>query len=276
MAQSTLARTQRLLWQLISAPEGAAAALAALEAGDATVAGSLVRPGGRLAPVERLEIYADMYFYRLRDCLQEDFPAVRAVVGEPWFHNLMTDYLLAHPPAHFSLRQAGRQLPGFIESHPVSSRWPFLGQLATLEWAMLDAFDAADAVPLEFAALQAVPPDDWPQLRFRLVPSLQWMRLDWRVDELRQRVHDQHFPAPDVPRRAATWLRVWRQNLRVFHRAIEPVEARALLAIAAGEPFALVCERVAELLPDVAEERAAELLSTWVADGVLWTADRSR
>jgi hypothetical protein len=274
MPRSTLAQTQQLLWKLITAPEGAATGLAALDPAARRAAASLVRSGGRLSPPERLEIYADMYFYRLRDCLQEDFAAVRAVLGGQWFHNLITDYLIAHPPRHFSLRQAGRQLPAFIDIHAVSSRWPFLGQLAALEWAMLDAFDAADAVPANFAGLQAVPPDDWPQLRFHLVPSLQWMHFDWRVDELWQRVHDRQAPAPEAPRRASTWLRVWRQNLRVFHRTIDPAEAHALLAIAAGEPFALVCERIAQWVPDAAEERAVELLGTWMVDGVLCTAER--
>jgi hypothetical protein len=274
MLAVTLAQTQQLLWKLITAPEGAAAGLASLDPVDASIAGSLVRRGGCLSPIERLEIYADMYFYRLRDCLQEDFSAVRAVIGPEWFHNLITDYLIAHPPAHFSLRQAGRQLPDFIATHAVAARWPFVSQLAALELAMLDAFDAADARPADFATLHAVPPDDWPQLRFHLVPSLQWLHLDWRVDQLWQRLHQRHEPSPDAPRHESTWLRIWRQDLRVFHRAIDAAEARALWAIGAGEPFALVCERIAELVPDAAEERAAELLSTWMADGVLCTAER--
>src|SRR5512140_2466410 len=74
----SLAETQQLLWKLITAPEGAAAELAHLGAAERAVAESLVRPCGRLRPVERLEIYADMYFYRLRDALREDFVAVHS------------------------------------------------------------------------------------------------------------------------------------------------------------------------------------------------------
>ncbi len=63
---------QSLFWGLISAPEGAGKQVAelhragVLESEDLSF---LVRPDDRLGRVERLDIYADMYFYRLRDCL---------------------------------------------------------------------------------------------------------------------------------------------------------------------------------------------------------------
>ena len=73
---------------------------------------------------------------------------------------------------------------------------------------------------------------------------------------------------PEVERRAL-WLRVWRQDLRVFHRPIDAAEAAALAAIAAEAAFADVCERINEVDPTADAERAAQLLSTWLADGLL-------
>src|SRR5439155_19415270 len=63
----TLEQTQQLLWKLITAPEGAAAGLAALAVADRATAKSLVCGDERIGAIERVEIYADMYFYRLRD-----------------------------------------------------------------------------------------------------------------------------------------------------------------------------------------------------------------
>jgi hypothetical protein len=268
MSVTILARTQQLLWKLTTAPEGVAAGLACLDPADRALAESLVRPGGRLSAVERLDIYADMYFYRLRDCLQEDFAAVHAVIGADCFHNLVTDYLLAHPPAHFSLRQAGRHLPGFISGHPLSARWPFVAQLAAVEWAVLEAFDAPDAPPIDLAVFQGMPPEEWPDLRFRLTPSLQRLHLDWRVDDVLRSVHD--GATPPVPDAAARWLRVWRQDMRVFHRPMDAAEAAALDVALRGETFATVCAAVGELIGEAAgAERLAQLLDTWCADGLV-------
>ena len=55
--------------------------------------GRVIASGGRLDPVQRLDIYANMYFWRLLDILRGDFSAVVAAVGEDAFHNLVTDYL---------------------------------------------------------------------------------------------------------------------------------------------------------------------------------------
>ena len=45
------------------------------------VADSFIAPNSRLTPFERLEIYNRQYWFRVLGALEEDFPALRAVVG---------------------------------------------------------------------------------------------------------------------------------------------------------------------------------------------------
>src|SRR6185369_17084555 len=97
--------------------------------------------------VGRLDIYAHMYFFRLLEILQGDHPAVAAALGEERFHNLVTDYLVAHPSEDPSVRHASRHLPDFLSE-------PWLSELARLEQARLFCFDAAEAETLELDDLQ--------------------------------------------------------------------------------------------------------------------------
>ena len=267
----TLAQIQRLLSRLITAPSGVADALRELGEADgllrdgleAIVNGDPVLPAAR-----RLDIYANMYFFRLLDALKEDFPTVRSVVGTDDFHNLITDYLLRHPPTHPSLRYAGQFLPGFVREHRLGQAWPFLGDLARFEWALADAFDAADAPVLTPSTLAAVAPDAWAGLRFCLTPSVQLLALEWAVLESWQRAQLDQAPGEAAAR--PTWVRVWRRELRVLHREIAADEFAALRSAAAGEPFASVCEAVAEHVgAEPAATRVGELLEQWVADGLL-------
>lgn len=270
MSAPSLDLTQRLLWKLITAPEGAAAGRAGLTASERVTAERLVRADERLSAIERIDIYANMYFYRIRDCLKEDFAALCAVVGADNFHNLITDYLLAHPPVHFSLRYAGRHLPDFVALHHLSQQWPYLADLARLEWSILDAFDAADAPPLDAAALAAVAAERWPELRFQLTPSLRVLRLGWPVQEIWH--HAQRGESPSALRPEDTALRVWRQDLRVFHRPMDAAETAGLLAVAAAAPFAAVCEQITlydDAGADAAAQRAFSLISQWLTDGLL-------
>ena len=74
----------------------------------------------KLSAVDRLDVYANMYFFRMLDVLRDDYAKVVAVVGDDAFHNLVTDYLVACRPAHPSLREVGARLPGFLARHPSS------------------------------------------------------------------------------------------------------------------------------------------------------------
>ena len=86
MKSFNLKNLQTTLYQLIVAPEGVSSAISKNT--------SLpIVPSKTLTPVERLEIYANMYFYRILDALKEDFPVLLQSIGEDQFHNLITEGL---------------------------------------------------------------------------------------------------------------------------------------------------------------------------------------
>ncbi len=271
MQHAGLAETQQLFWQLISAPEGVRAALAT--PGDAgarlrAAVEAIFAGDARLSAVERLDIYAEMYFYRLRDCLAEDFRAVRTVIGPSRFHNLVTDYLLEHPSTHPSLRFAGRHLPRLLDTHALAGDWPFLADLARFEWALVDAFDAADAAPLAAEALEPVPAPAWAELRFRLVPSVRLLELRWAVQEVWSQVD--RGESPEAPSDGPTCLVVWRSDLRVFHRPVEGAEYAALRGVRDGETFGTICDQAAARGgADVAAATLLRIVGRWLTDGLL-------
>ena len=49
------------------------------------VAAEFIKPNDRLSSFERLEIYNRQYWFRLLDCLYEDYPGLLAVLGEKRF-----------------------------------------------------------------------------------------------------------------------------------------------------------------------------------------------
>jgi len=261
MPTPTLAETQALLWKLITAPEGVAKGLEGLGAAERRVAHSLIRPRSPLSAVERWDIYANMYFYRLRDCLKDDFAAVAGVLGDADFHNLITDYLLAYPPRHFSLRYAGDRLPDFLQEHELSRHRPFLADLARLEYAIVDSFDAADAAALTADDLQSVQAEDWPGLRLHLSPSVRSLQLEWPAGEIWEDAKQGR--EPETIEAKPTHMRVWRKELRVFHKTIDLSEAVALAELERGRAFGEMCETVGDA------EAAVSMLRAWLADELL-------
>jgi hypothetical protein len=222
----------------------------------------------RLGAAARLEIYANAYFYRILDCLKEDFPATLAVLGADSFHNLVTGYLIEYPPSEPSIFYAGRYLADFLRTHPMRERWPLVAELARLERTLVEIFHAADAPALSAEAIRAVAPADWPALAIRTRPAVAVLDCEWRVDELRREIEDKGEWS--APARSATSVLVWRQNGRVHQRALERAERAALGLAMRGASFAVICETVAA---EAGDESAAalihHLLGRWLADGLL-------
>ena len=300
-----LRRTQELFWTLITAPEGVRPAIEDLERrGDleGRVIDEMFTGDGALPAVERLDIYANMYFYRLLDCLAEDYPKVRAALGAAHFHNLVTDYLLRHPSEHPSLRHLGRHLPQFVASHPLAGGFPWLADLARLDWARADLFDAPDAPPLSRDALAALPQERAGEARFTMVPAFALLRFDhevvryWRAlddaesgsnpeETIHGRAtgnaaregpedsdtHDHEGPCGvATPARRQSWARVWRMDFVVHHCSLDEQEAQCLELVRSGESIARVCQRLAAGRGVArATERAGRMIQGWIDDGIL-------
>ena len=103
-----LKELESLLYRLITAPSGVAEGLAAERDLGAGGLDAIVLGDDRLSAEARVDIYANMYFYRILDALKEDFPATLAVLGDDNFHNLVTGYLLEYPPTEPSISHCGQ------------------------------------------------------------------------------------------------------------------------------------------------------------------------
>jgi hypothetical protein len=273
-----LGTIQRRLWRLITEPSGVEAALAAEGDADGSPLAGLIRGDRGVAPDERLDVYANAYFARVHDCLREDFPALSRALGVEAFHDLVKTYLMMQPPSRPSLRHAGARLADHLATEPFATifarRCSYAADLARLEWAIVEAFDAADAPVLPREALAGVAPEAWWSLRFEMTPSLQRLTCAWPVQDLRDRFDREGTDTAwgDAPplRARPTLLRVWRVDERVRHRAVSPLEHEALGIAHSGEPFGAICELAAEAVGEArAAPRAAALLWSWATDGLL-------
>ena len=221
---------------------------------------AVIRSTPELGGEDRLAIYAEMYFARLRDVLAEDFEKTAAALGPEGFTAVARAYLAEHPSEHPSVRHVGRQLPAFLASRPPPAAPAWLPDLARLEWARVDVFDAQDARPIGMADLLALPEPEWPGARLRAIPALEVVASDWPLHLIWD---------GSRPDRTPTVLRVWRQDGGVYHCAMEPAERVALASLRGGRSFGEICEAMAELEPADAPAEAAALLARWVEDGLI-------
>src|SRR5579864_9691143 len=106
-------------------------------------AARFIKPNDRLTSFERLEIYNRQYWFRVLSSMMEDFPGLRAVLGDKRFDAMCRAYLLDCPSRSFTLRNLGRQLESWLRKHPkwAGPKQSLAVDIARLEWADIEAFD---------------------------------------------------------------------------------------------------------------------------------------
>jgi hypothetical protein len=223
---------------------------------------------------ERLGIYRHAYLARLVEVLADDYPALKRALGDARFDALAAAYVRALPSRSPSLRDLGARLPDFVAAHGAAAELraeaPWAADLARLELAVTDAFDAEDVRSLARADLAGVAPEQWSELMLSLMPGARLLALAWPVRALRS-AHDAEQPlALEALAPRAERVLVWRREERVLHREVAADEAALLARLAAGARFGELCALAAEVRGDEAGAASvASWLGRWVEDELL-------
>jgi hypothetical protein len=271
---SALRREQALWWRAITWPTGiddflARADPATREAFAATFVGDAALDARR-----RMTVYAESYFWRLAEVLREQYRVLAWLLGGPRFHDLVTDFVWQRPSRSPDVRRFGAGLPAFMAEHPLEAAHGGLGELAGVERAIVEAIDVPDEPVVAPAQLHAVPVDRWPALRLRPAAHVRVLTTRrsyprafaaWRAEE------PPPTEVPPLPADGPFHVLVWRKQLEVFHRALEPAAAAALRVAGAGETFEAICEAALSADPTLDAGALVGWLGRWLDDG-LFTA----
>ena len=161
------------------------------------IAEEIVKPNDRLTSVERLEIYNRVYWFRLLSSMMDDFPGLRAIIGDEKFEQVVLGYLTELPSRSFTLRDLGSRLESWLREHPefIAGHERMALDMVRLEWADIEAYDAAEfpiLTPGELASMGEDP-------TFRLQPYVQLLDLARiSVDELLLKVRESEEPESDI------------------------------------------------------------------------------
>jgi len=273
----TLAELQKRTAAAIMAPLTPSDGMSVKWRGEAD---ALVKPSSRLAPIERLEIYSRSYWFRILDCLYDDFPGLCAALGQRAFNRLARAYLAERPSESFSLRNLGAGLETWLRQHPeyAGRQLDLALDMLRLEWAHIQAFDGAARKPLGPEDLLELGPD----LKLSLQPHFTLLDLKYPVDDLRiavNKLHEEHEHASnavagrDRHRTVRRYRRlkpqpihlaVYRAEDFVCYRRLDEDEYQLLDALRQGLPIGEALEKTMQG-SRMTEERLAAAIEEWFA-----------
>jgi hypothetical protein len=216
--------------------------------------------------------------------LAEDFPGLRAIIGERRFEKAAIAYLMDFPSRSFTLRNLGSRLEEWLRGHRehIATFEPIALDMVRLEWAEIEAFDEAAKPALSEAELADLGPDS----KFELQPHVRLLDLSYPVDNLLILVRSELEEADIVsnavtervrsgarrrrlPKRERIFLAVHRADNSVYFKRIDKAAYAILSALRDGKTLSDAVEAV-DWSNRPAEEASAEVqqwFAYWSAQG---------
>ncbi|MBU2763413.1 DNA-binding domain-containing protein [Acidithiobacillus caldus] len=154
-------------------------------------------------------IYRNNVLEGFRLALADIYRVVETLVGEECFRALCFDYVHAHPSACGDRNAYGGALPDWLLTHPFVQSVPYLPDLARLEWAQHEAYQAAEGYA-----------------KTGLHHSLQLVESDYPIFSIWAFCQDpENAETLDLDRLAGETVLVARPQEEVLMRPLEPAEA---------------------------------------------------
>ncbi len=248
------------------------------------IANEIIKPNDRLTSFERLEIYNRQYWFRILAALSEDFPGLRAIIGELRFEKLAIAYLLDCPSQSFTMRNLGSRLEAWLRAHPehIAKFEQIALDMVRLEWAEIEAFDEAAKPKLTEAELLGLGPDP----KFDLQPYVRLLDISYPVDDLlihvrregdeadivsnavternRSRARRRRLPKPE-----RVFLAVHRAENSVYFKRIDKEAYTILCALRDGKRLSDAVDAVdwSDRPPEEASVHVQQWFAYWSARG---------
>ena len=215
-------------------------------------------------------VYKHAYVSRLVEALRNDHPHLHGYLGDEMFDDMGKAYVAAKPSHHPNMRWFAQALPEFLRATEPYKDYAVIGDLAQLEKAINDAFDAPDGSVIGFHDVAAVEPEAWNDLRF--LPNVSANRFDLSTNAaaIWVALNSDDTPPDAMTSQEPSRIIVWRQDVTPMFRELPAEEAMMWDEASAGIPFGVLCSMLATYDdPDSAAARGAGYLREWVTAGLL-------
>lgn len=215
----------------------------------------------------RFAIYRRNHQHHLLAALAAIYPRLGRCVGADCLRMLCWAYVRKHPLHTGNLLEYGGAMPALVAARPELAEWPWLPDLARLEWHWHRVDRAPDSRHvLSLAALAQLSETQLDALRLRPIAASAWLSSAWDLVALWTQLGEAEDAAPEQIAAADVQVLVARPGLSPLLRALPPGAAIWWSAIASGSSLgaAVAVARAAQPAFDL-----AATLALLVPSGVL-------
>ena len=125
----------------------------------------------------RFAVYRNNVAVGLIGALEKRYPVTRRLVGDEFFRGLSRAFIAGNKPDSPVLILYGAGFADFLERFEPAREIPYLGDVARLENAWVEAYHAAEAKPLGLSDLAKIQPERLGELVFAFHSAARLLRL---------------------------------------------------------------------------------------------------
>lgn len=204
-----------------------------------------------LSGARRMRIYRNNFRASLGEALGAVYPVTERLLGEDFFQQTAGSYVREVRSISGNIRRYGSFFPNFLASLPDLENFPYLRDVARLEWAYHSVFHSEIKAPLDLTALRAVAPEDYAALRFGLQPAARLMASDYPVLRVWQVNLDGWLDDQTVNLdEGGVNLLIQRHEDSITVEPLAAGDYRLLERLSLGEPLADAIAAVVSVEPD--------------------------
>ena len=133
---------------------------------------------------KRFDVYRNNVAVSLTEALQVAFPVVQKLVGAEFFKAMTGVFLRQHPPKSPVLMLYGSDMPSFLANFEPVSHLAYLPDIARLELALRQSYNAEDQNPINPNALQSLAADRLMVARFSFAPAVRLLQSEWPIHSI--------------------------------------------------------------------------------------------
>jgi hypothetical protein len=218
---------------------------------------------GRLSPAAQINLYRQQFWLRHTAILIEDFPGLTGLLGQKKWEKVSQSYLTTRGYCVESLRDLGGNMAEHLSKLDIEYR-RLLVDMALVEWAYVEAFDAEDDVPLDPTELSKIPVSAWESARFTLSQSISLLSLSYPTSDIRRNLKRAPGDAQallESARPEELYLVVYRRQRDLFDKKISRPAFLLLQEFSRGTPLIEACASVVRNCPDAEAVFDAQLFS---------------
>ncbi len=193
-------------------------------------------------PARRLAVYRNNVATSLVGAMRAQFPAVARLLGDELFAHTALAYVRAEPPRSVLLFEVGQGFGSFLDLEAALVRYPFVADVARLEYAMALAQHAVDATPINSSSLSGLTESELTRLGFAWHPAARLFESNFPAVSICRQNRDGDEPVPISDWQGEAAL-IARPAMAVIVRSLPPGGFAFLSAVRAGESLPVAAER---------------------------------